>query len=193
MFMTFSHEENRKAVLCAPAALSTPMCRICTAALGDHCQHQAYKACLTCECIEVHILISCNDVDQAMLQNICLVTYMVCCAVVCCSVVASSSAQQCKTVQLSWVIQQDFHLSKLGARDSGLAPASRFATPMARHLASICRELNRCRSLGMRTLLGRSGKPDTSSSSCFGTSSQICTPKLSKQQHHCITDLNTKR
>lgn len=151
------------------------------------------EACLACECIEVHILISCNDVDQAMLQNICLVTYMVCCAVVCCSVVASSSAQQCKTVQLSWVIQQDFHLSKLGARDSGLAPASRFATPMARHLASICRELNRCRSLGMRTLLGRSGKPDTSSSSCFGTSSQICTPKLSKQQHHCITDLNTKR
>ena len=73
-------------------------------------------------------------------------------------------------------------LSKLGASDSGLAPAKRLATPIAKHLASMCPEPKRCSSLGMRTLLGTSGRPGTSSSSCLGTSSQIC------GQHHMLAN-----
>lgn len=66
------------------------------------------------------------------------------------------------------------HVSKLGARDSGMAPANRLVTPIAKLLASTWLDVNSCSRRGMSTLLGTSGNPGTSWSSCWGMSSQIC-------------------
>ena len=66
------------------------------------------------------------------------------------------------------------HVSRFCATACGMPPASRFMMDTARHLASSCGLLNKLSRCGTSTVLGLSGAPGTSLSSCTGVSSAIC-------------------